>query len=80
MDTQNEKIKEATVDKMDKAETSIKEKPFDILKAIDATKELIPNITNMFKPEKKDPSTMCEFTIKGSDNFVIGSLRLIFNE
>jgi len=37
----------------------------------------MPGIVDMIKPKKKDASEMCEFTIKGNDDFVIRAMNLI---
>lgn len=41
--------------------------------------EFMPDIAEIIKPKKKDPSTMCEFTIKGDSEFVYDCLELILN-
>lgn len=46
-------------------------------KIFEAAKDFLPDAINMIKPKKKDPSEMCEFTIKGNEDFVIKAMGLI---
>ena len=41
------------------------------------TKDFMPSAIDIVKQKKKDASEMCEFTIKGNDEFVINALNLI---
>ena len=47
---------------------------------LDTANEALSGLTDILKPEKKDPSAMCEFTIKGSETFVYDCLELILNK
>jgi len=40
----------------------------------------MPDIKEIIQPKKIDPSTMCEFTIKGDSEFVKGCLKLILGK
>ena len=42
-----------------------------------AAKDFLPGAIDIIKPKKKDASEMCEFTIKGNDDFVLKALSLI---
>lgn len=57
-----------------------KEEKIDLSKLFEGAKGMMPGMFEMLKPKHKDPSTMCEFTIKGSEDFVLGALSLILEK